>query len=438
MHALAAVRREVRARDSATHSKYLKEFTDAFRDYQRALTAQEFDDRITQSSLALVGDYHSLAASQKFASSLIEKQALRRRVVVGAEALLSRDQKIVDAWWRREIGEAEFRRQIRFDREWGYEWAPFYELLVTARDHSEGIYALDCEPRHDLRRIRSRDRHAAAKICQMRKEHPQALVIVLFGESHMAPQHLPRVLAQELSEERFLVVLQNLDALYWRAVGEQATTVSVNENALCVFNSTPLEKYESYRLSLERWNAAEDELPDFTPAVYNVIFSLARSLGFALNSSHNGTQPRFLADSLPAVITVEAQSCLEVADEVRVRLEACGCAYVPEENAFLVRQFEMPQVAHEATRFLAHACRNLQPASAQVEPAENLLASFGARLLCPAAGATGGSSASDALYNDYVQGRVTKAAIRRMFLAPQHELLAAYLGPEFRVQLPGI
>ena len=48
--------------------------------------------------------------------------------------------------------------------------------------------------------------------------------MVLFGESHLAPGHLPRVLREQLPEERVLTVLQNVDALYWRAAGEPART----------------------------------------------------------------------------------------------------------------------------------------------------------------------------------------------------------------------
>src|SRR5262249_55965849 len=147
----------------------------------------------------------------------------------------------------------------------------------------------------------------AAKISQIRQEHPEAAILVLFGESHLAPQHLPRQLKLALPEERVLSILQNVDALYWQAVSDQrsAAAVMLGEETVCVFNSTPLEKYESYRLCFERWNASVDDVPDFTPAIYNLIFSLAGSLGFRLDSPRNGKQPRFLCDSLPEVVGVQ-------------------------------------------------------------------------------------------------------------------------------------
>jgi hypothetical protein len=416
MHALAAVRREIGPRDSASGRKYLREFAQAFRKYDSVLDPEQLNSKITAADILLVGDYHALPASQRFVAGLIERLASMRPVVVGLEAVLSRDQGILDAWWRREIGEEQLRQRLRFDREWGYAWDPCYELLTAARDHGEGVYGLDCMPRDDLRRIGSRDRHAAAKICEMWETHPKAALVVLFGESHMAPTHLPRVLKEAVPEARTLTVLQNVDALYWQAVGEQATAVSIGEDVVCVFNSSPLEKYESYRLCLEKWNGAADDLPDFAPAVYNLIFSLANSLGFRLDSPRNGTQPKFLADSLPEVVSVADGAA--VADEVRVALEERGCVYVPATNTFFVREFKMARAAEEAARFLRHACLGMkaQPGSLN-QQIEDALAHFGSRLLCPAVGFETDSDPGESLYRGYIAGRVSRAALRRAFLA---------------------
>ena len=171
----------------------------------------------------LIGDYHALPAAQRFAASLFEERSQPgdRPVVLAVETIFSRDQHILDEWWRREIDEDELRQRIRFDLDWGYDWAPFYELLVTAREHAEGIYGLDCMPREDLRKIGARDRHAAHKLAEIRQRHPNAVIVVLFGESHLAPGHLPSVLREQMPEERLLTVLQNVDPLYWHAAGEQ-------------------------------------------------------------------------------------------------------------------------------------------------------------------------------------------------------------------------
>jgi hypothetical protein len=374
LHALAGVEREIRAQDSHSRRKYLREFSQAFRSYDSLLDSQQLQNALHAADIVLIGDYHALPAAQRYAALLLEQRALGgdRPVVLGVETIFARDQHILEEWWRREIDENELRQRIRFDLDWGYDWTPFHELLVAARDHGEAIYGLDCMPRENLRKIGARDRHAAAKIAEIREHHPDAVIFVLFGESHLAPGHLPRVLHKEMPGARILTVLQNVDALYWRAAGERADRVDavrVNDDVLCVFNATPLEKYESYRLFLDQWSRC-DSGPDFAPTIYNLIDSLASFLEINRYSPHNGTQPKFLIDMLPEVHGNSSAAMLRrllsrkgigepQLETMLASVEQRGSAYFPEVNAFYIREFQMMHAAEDAARFLHHACRGL-------------------------------------------------------------------------------
>ena len=464
LQALAGVQREIRSQDSSGQRKYLKEFSQAFRSYESVLNSEELGNAVQNADVLLVGDYHALPAAQRFAASLIEErvQPGDRPVVLGVETIFARDQHILDQWWRHQIDEAELRRRTRFDPDWGYEWAPFYELLLSAREHGEGVYGLDCMPREDLRKIGARDRHAAAKIAELRQRHPHAVIVVLFGESHLAPGHLPRSVVEALPGERVLTVLQNIDPLYWRAAGEKqerVEAVRVSPEVICVFNSTPLEKYESYRLHLTRWSRDGDD-PDVAPTIYNLIGSLLHFLEIDGYSSHNGTQPKFLMDMLPEICTpasdlrqmLASGSAAEV-DAILRRFEERGCVYIPEINSFHVREFRMVYAAEDASRFLHHACRGLpERANANVNRSagdsffllviENALGYFGSRVLYPARPPVNETEGCDwqkltssiegrsfeagtellgymlgnALYDAYLEGRVTRPALRRLFL----------------------
>jgi hypothetical protein len=482
LHALAGVEREIRARDSHSRRKYLREFNEAFRSYDCVLDSQQFQSALHAADIVLIGDYHALAAAQHYAASLIEQRALAgdRRVVLGVETIFARDQHILEEWWRREIDEDELRQRIRFDLDWGYDWTPFYELLVTARDHSDGLYGLDCMPRENLRKIGARDRHAAAKIAEIRQRHPEAVIFVLFGESHLAPGHLPRALQKEIPEAKILTVLQNIDALYWRAAGERPDNVEavrVKNDVLCVFNATPLEKYESYRLFLDQWSRC-DTGPDFAPTIYNLIDSLASFLEINRYSPHNGTQPKFLVDMLPEVHGNSSEGVLRrllsrkgVSEDEReamlATVEERGSAYFPQVNAFYIREFQMAYAAEDATRFLHHACRGLPHragGTANMEAGrasaaydnfynrviEDAVAYFGSRVLYPSrpepsedgpslsraafekaahsavradaekfdvAARDCGYRLGSAIYDAYIAGRVTPRGLRRLFLA---------------------
>lgn len=473
LHALAGVEREIRITDPSSRRKYLRDFSQAFRSYQSVLTSEQLEHKIASADIVLVGDYHALPTAQRFAARLVEQrcQPGDRPVVLGLETIFARDQHILDEWWRREIDEEELRRRIRFDLDWGYDWTPFYELLVTAREHTEGVYGLDCMPREDLRKIGARDRHAAHKIGEIRGRHPNAVIVVLFGESHLAPNHLPLVLRQHLPEAHLVTVLQNVDALYWHAAGEQheqVDAVQVNEDVVCVFNATPLEKYENYRLHLSRWGRNEEDGPDLVPTFYNLIDSLLRFLAINQYSARNGTQPRFLVDLLPEVIAGSEDRLrrllarAELTDDQKLALlaqiEERGCAYLPRWNALYVQNFQMVYAAEEVARFLHHACRALPERGASLTSensdsfyariVEHALAFFGSRVLYPARPAVRGedelsrkacqaaleSAAGDPLaaealarqlgyrlgselYEAYLAGALSRGRLRRFFLA---------------------
>jgi hypothetical protein len=427
LHAIASVEREIRANDHAGGRKYLRDFREAYRSYEKVLEPSEVLGAIGNAGTVLIGDYHALPNSQRSVAALLRGPELRQRpIVLGVETIFSRDQHILDEWSRREIDEAELRQRIRFDLDWGYDWAPFYELLAAARDRDAVIYGLDCMPREDLRKIGARDRHAADGIAEMRRRHPEALIMVLFGESHLAPEHLPALVQQRLPEEQLLIMLQNVDDLYWRAageVGDHVEAVQVRDNVLCVFNATPLEKYENYRLCLDRWRRNDDddndsapEAPDLGPTLYNLIEGMVRFLGINQYSPHNTTQPRLLVDLMPEVYSRNSDALLRrllsrkgfTAEQRRSLLRQVrerGSVYLAQINAVYVRQFHMTSSAEDATRFLHQACRGL-PNLAQGRVAqagagaagaeldgddafyvtvfEHALAFFGSRILHPA------------------------------------------------------
>jgi Haem-binding uptake, Tiki superfamily, ChaN len=261
LHALEEVQREIHAADPYVRRKYLRDFGDAFRTYRSVLSSSDLQAVYESADVLLVGDYHSLAASQDFTAGLLEQVAESgRELILGLEFVFSSDQQALDLWCAGQISGPELRARIRFDSEWGYDWRPFYRLLQAGRKCASRIVALDCIPRNDISRIAARDRHAAARLAQVREEKPEAAIVVLFGESHLAPDHLPGVLRRLRPADRIVTVLQNIDPLYWRALGEHSENfegVRVNEDVVCVFNSTPLEKYESYRLCLQKWQQGQ-------------------------------------------------------------------------------------------------------------------------------------------------------------------------------------
>jgi hypothetical protein len=410
LDALAKVEREIRATDRNGQRKYLREFSEAYPSYHSILSRSQLEQALASADTLLVGDYHALANCQRYCARLIAQRAsLRQRpVVVAVEAIFARDQHILDEWLRDEIDEHELHERIRFDLDWQYDWTPFYELLQSARAYGAPVYGLDCMPRGDMRKIAVRDRHAAQKIAEIRARHSGAQIIVLFGESHLAPAHLPAELAPRLPRERILTVLQNLDNLYWRTTGERKPTVEavrVTENTICVFNSTPLEKYESYRLYLERWRCERAQADDLAPVFYNLIDALLRFL--AIDKYQAGRSTAAIVDSLPEIhsrrneksfrkLLLRKRVPLPELDSILGEVRKYGCYYVPRLNTIFATRLNMSRSAEVAAHFVQLACRDrrAKPASQIVEPSaeddfysgvlDEALIYLGSRILYPA------------------------------------------------------
>jgi len=406
--ALLEVKREISATDSHGRLKYVRDFSEAFRDYEKVLTVPELKRRYNNADVLLVGDYHTLAASQDFAASLLAQLAQGDRpVALALETVFTRDQYVLDEWLRGEISEDELRAGIRYDDDWGYDWEPFANLLRQARKYRCSVYGIDLSPRGNMRKIGARDRHAAARIAEIRERCPQTQIVTLFGEAHLAPNHLPLWLRRKRPQDKVLTVLQNVDELYWKAEGELSDSihgVRVAKDVVCVFNSAPLEKYESYRIYLGKWRTQPSQ-PDLAPTFYNLVDTFLRSMGLQQYSPAAGSHPSTLVEDYPQVYArggtrefVKLMARKEIPGVERKpvleKLRQQGCVYSPKHNLLLVKRFQLATAAEEAVRFVHNECRGLACSNGPwagsshqdqfyFDVIERAFTTFGARVLLP-------------------------------------------------------
>ena len=406
-HALAPLRREIGAFDPLSRHKYVQEFTQAFQRYERAISRETLLRFCAEADTLLVSDFHALDACQFFLCELLEEQsAIRRRpLVLLLEAVFTRDQHILDEWQQDEISDDELRQRLHFETEWGYEWEPFLHTLKIARGLNIPIYGADCAPRGSIRRIAQRDRHAADTIARVRQQHANALVLVFFGESHLAPTHLPLELRQRLPAECVRTILQNVDELYFRAAGElseRVAAVQVDGDTVAVFNATPVEKWHSYRLCISHWRDESRRTPDFTPLIYDLIDALFAFLHIDRYADEDSGS-RYFVDCYPEIANVcsisRAESLLDRKslqqvrrDQVLAQVVDRGSCYVPELNLMIVHRLRMQTAASGVACFVHHACRDFGEAvspklitedSVYISALEHALVHFAAQVLYP-------------------------------------------------------
>ncbi|PYS40342.1 MAG: hypothetical protein DMG14_10825, partial [Acidobacteria bacterium] len=228
--------------------KYIQEFSEEFDTFESVCQPEEILRGILKANLVWVGDYHALAASQMLVVELLKTVSQRKaNIAVAVEPVFARSQESLDRWMSGKISEQEFLERIRYHDEWGCEWTGYKAIFETARELRVPVYGVDCHPRNDMRSIGRRDLGVARRIARLMQENPTQTLIVVFGESHLASNHLPArvraILGRKGIAPRDLVLLQNVDALYWKLQESglvEARAVRVHEGCYCVFNATPI------------------------------------------------------------------------------------------------------------------------------------------------------------------------------------------------------
>ena len=349
--------------------KYIQEFQDEFRTFESVCENAEIVESAARSNVVWVGDYHTLGRCQAYAAGLLEQLAQRKsgRVALGVEVVFAHQQRILDRWMAGSISDREFLAQIRYAQQWGCDWASYKVLFDAARNLGIPVYGLDSSPRCDMRRIHRRDQAIARRVSRLIEDDPSRTVVVVFGESHLASAHLPRRVSAALEKTATrceqLLVLQNVDAVYWalqRKGREAVRSVRIQPRQYCVFNATPMEKYESFRQHLLRC-VDEDEGPsDWTRFVHTLIDVFFEF--FEIDK-----QPD-LMDYLPNVYSQISMSRVSgflnrqemPTARVALALEAIqtqGASYVPELNSLFIEELRLDYTAEEAARFVHQLCR---------------------------------------------------------------------------------
>ncbi len=374
------LRREVLGADGSLRHPY-------FRALERRLSAGRPRriplDRVHReceaARLVYVGDFHAVAACQEFAADLLCRLKAAGPVALGIEFVYARQQAALDRRQSGDLDDASFLRRIHYREEWGYPWRGYGALLDRARDLAVPVVALDSPPRAGFDGIARRDERAARRIASRLGSSPDERLLVLIGESHLAPGHLPAKVGRRLSRLGHAVedvtIFQSPDAPYWRLLAardEPPEAAALGAGTFAVFHTPPIAKYEAYRQVLERWreDVPPDEEVDLTPAVHHLVGVLLGWLGIDPRRHrirHRGGWAEDLADAFPEVYSgPEARALLgpilaehgrspAEAREAGARLDSRGALYEPRSNTVFLLRYLPGRAAGEGARFLRAA-----------------------------------------------------------------------------------
>lgn len=255
-------------------ARYRAEFEAEFPAWTgRVLAPAELDKRLLSAELIFIGDYHSLAQSQRTALRLLRRMQRRGMApALALEMLPAERQDLIDAFLAGRFARARFLREVERERFWDFPWKPVQTLLDFARYHQLPVLALNTRPRRAEQALPERDRRAAALITAQRKREPGRPVVVLIGDYHLAAAHLPAACKRAgaragLPPARGLRIFQNREALFWQSLtpaGKAPEILALTGDDLCIQSATPLMKLQSYVhwLSFHAGEREDWALPD--------------------------------------------------------------------------------------------------------------------------------------------------------------------------------
>jgi len=290
LHRAIVRRLDREIRGSIVRDAELRDFERRYRTSLRRFRAHvplaRIFDAAAGSDLVFVGDYHTLRASQLFALDLVRALWTRGlRPTIAIEAVPVTRQGALDAYLAGRSREEEFLAAADPERTWGFPWEGYRALLEFARRHRLRGLALNGEPPLARDRLRFREALAAMAIADGAARGLPKPIIVLAGDLHIVPAHLPAVVdaafaARGIRAAR-TIVHQNADSLYWRlaerAIEGGTIALEIRPHEFCAFTATPLVKLQSY----VNWVLDRDEIgdaEDAADAIDRIVRALARFL----------------------------------------------------------------------------------------------------------------------------------------------------------------
>lgn len=245
--------------ESSDVIRYAEEYKKEFVGRWKELSEYQFYRQLRQGSLILGGDFHAFRQSQRSHLRLLRDLPPSESVVIGVECLESRFQSQLDDYLTGQLSEKRFLEATQWANHWGFPWENYQPLFSLAVERGYPVVALNRYFKNRTgAKLHLRDQHAAKVLAKTRRQYPDHLIYVLYGDLHLAEAHLFRAIQEEptLRREKILRLFLNSETLYFR----QARKGPVNPQVLlqgsgdryCLLTSPPWVKWQSYLIYLEQ------------------------------------------------------------------------------------------------------------------------------------------------------------------------------------------
>lgn len=230
---------------------------DIVREWQPS-NIQEIEVSLTQVDVVWGGDFHPFAQAQRAHLRFIRQLSSERSLVLCLECFFADDQQWVDQYLAGLLSEKKFLKKIKWEKKWGFPWAHYRPLLEYAQQKGIPVLALNEETgERNEKNLQRRDVVAAQKISQSLDQNPESLHYVIYGDLHIAQEHLPKRLLSIRGQKPYAAatLYLNSEKIYFelaeQGLENKVEVVRFNSHEYCLLSSPPWIKWQSYLMYLE-------------------------------------------------------------------------------------------------------------------------------------------------------------------------------------------
>ncbi len=348
---------------SPVFRRYEARYRRATKSYTRVSTLAEVRKAACAADIVYVGDYHTLKLAQTGYLDLVrEAVKTNRRVVLALELVEGRHQHTVDEFLLGKLSETEFLGAIGHPYRGAFDiWPNFAPILELAREKGLMVLAIDKRSRSKSS-LDERDIFAAQQIAAVSRAEDRPLVLVLMGQFHITPAHLPARTREALSDvqREHLVVYQNAEGVYWRlaekGLADTTEAVEVRPGEMAIVSASPVVCQQSF---LDYLEAELGDSPLDDSAAASTFRDLARALGRLVNVDVNKALRDVEVATAGDLTLIERLSKRGhfrrgELDMLRRHVLSRESAYIPRARMAYLASLSLNHAAEEATHFVRH------------------------------------------------------------------------------------
>ncbi len=291
-------------RDTPELMRYQKVYEKEFSRRWTAATKEELWEQLAKSQVVMVGDFHALHQSQKAQIRLLRHLPQDRKAVLAVEFFEAADQEKIDHYMSGRMSEREFLKAIQWSTKWGFPWDHYRPLLRWAQRQKVPVVGINRSfKKRNAATLKSRDVFAGQKIVQLVRHYPEHLIVVIYGDLHLAEAHIPTEIVRRLGvpfAKKILRIFQNSEKIYFQLLNREmeSTTdlVKLSRNVFCLMSVPPWVKWQNYLMYLEQTydrglqfedddEDDDEEALDYTDHVGRYVKIISEELGVPVSTA---------------------------------------------------------------------------------------------------------------------------------------------------------